>query len=320
MKILKILGVLLFGFSLIASLFIYRASAAEINNQEAFNSSYHYQVVNQSKYLWLESGETDFLQVTIQNTSRYDWPIKQLFLGSVFFDGTADRPSQFATPEWINENRIRPNKIEGQEVIRPRGQVSFNVPVKAVPRNGIYKESFKPVLEHIRWIDGQPIEWLIQIGDELSYSNLGKKQIQIWLDDQRLWAIEDHVIILNISVSTGLPRFATPKGLFKILYRKELAYAADYGLWMDHWMAITSLKYGYNGVGIHRLPYWNVNPAKYPGKEGQVVNGRLYIQGKLYEGYSSLGKKMSHGCIRTSINASQVLYDWAEDGTLVAII
>ena len=158
---------------------------------------------------------------------------------------------------------------------------------------------------------------MIQVGNVLNHQIAEGKQIKIWIDEQRLWMIEDNVVILDIPVSTGKAGYSTPKGMFKILNHIDVAYSAEYKLYMDNWMALSSVKYGYRGYGLHRLPYWKVNPAKYT--EGQVLDGRLYTEGKLYEDYAHLGEKRSHGCIRLGLEASQVLYDWADNGTLVEI-
>lgn len=318
MKILKIVGSILLGFSLIAGLFMYQAYADEIKEINEINLPYHYRIVEQSKNPMLLSEEGDFLTLTIKNMGKQAWPIKHLFLGSVFFDGNKDRQSQFATSEWINHNRIKPI-FDEREAIRTREEVSFAIPLKGLTKGGLYQEDFQPVLENIRWIDGEKINWMIQVGNTLSYQSAEGKYIKIWLDDQRIWAIENHVVILDVPISTGKAGYNTPKGMFKILNHIDTAYSASYKLYMDNWMALSSLKYGFRGYGLHRLPYWKVNPARYEGREGQVRDGRLYTNGKLYEDYAHLGKKMSHGCVRLGIETSKILYDWADNGTLVEI-
>ena len=82
-------------------------------------------------------------------------------------------------------------------------------------------------------------------------------------------------------------------------------------------MALKRGKYGFTGYGLHALPYWKVRPGN--RIEGEVKDGRLYTNGKLYEDYAHLGKPMSHGCVRLGIAASKVLYDWATNGTPVTI-
>lgn len=319
MKILKTLGLSLLGFSLIAGFFIYRALAFE-DNTGGFIPAYRYKIITRSPDPHLEPGEPEFMKVTIKNTGSEGWPASQLFLGSVYFDGNNDRDSRFATSEWINGMRIKPSNLGRDKVVRPYDRASFNIPIRAVSQTGIYKESFRPVLEHTSWIDGKPIEWLVQVGSELSHQSLGEKQIQISLDDQRLIAIENHIVVLDTPISSGKAGYSTPEDLYKVLNHIDTAYSSEYGLYMDNWMALSSLKYGYQGYGLHALPFWKVNPARYEGREGEIINGRFYTQGKLYEDYTHLGEKRSHGCVRIGINAAKALYDWAENGTLVEIV
>jgi len=322
MRIIKILGVTLLGFSLIAGAFIYRVYAEDLSNEKKINTPlYSYQIIKQSPNPWFRHHESDFLEITIQNNGRLGWPIDSLFLNSTFFDGTIDYQSPFATSEWINQTRVKPIYPENVAVIKPRGKITFQIPIIATAESGLYKQSFIPILNNDQYINGQTIEWIIQIGNTLSYQSIGnEKKIIISLENQQLLAIENHIVIMNTPVSTGTPSHATPKGLYKIFNHIDVAYSSAYKLYMDNWMALSSLKYGLQGYGLHRLPYWKVNPARYEGKEGQILNGRLYTNGKLYEDYSHLGEKRSHGCVRLGITASTVLYDWTENGTLVEII
>ena len=82
-------------------------------------------------------------------------------------------------------------------------------------------------------------------------------------------------------------------------------------------MALYTKERGFFGYGLHALPHWKVSQGN--RVEGEIVNGRLYTQGKLYEDYAHLGKPMSHGCVRVGIEASQALYDWAPNNTPVTI-
>lgn len=322
MKILKVLGAVLLGFSLIAGAFIYRVYAEELNNERKFNAPlYSYQIIRQNSNPWLRHYKSDFLEITIQNNGQLDWPIDNLSLNSTFFDGTINYQSPFATSEWIDQTIVKPTYPKNVTSIKPRGIVTFQIPIIATTESGIYKQSFVPILNNTQYINGQTIEWIIQVGEKLSYQSTGnEKKIIISLENQQLLAIENHIVIMTTPVSTGASGYATPKGLYKILNHVDVAYSSEYELYMDNWMALSSLKYGFRGYGLHRLPYWKVNPARYEGQEGQVLNGRLYTNGKLYEDYSHLGEKRSHGCIRLDIVASKVLYDWTENGTLVEII
>jgi hypothetical protein len=318
MRIIKIISAALLGFSLIAGLFIYKTYAYEISESNQVDTPYYYRIIKQDGNPVLYPGEPGILKLTIQNLGQEEWPVDNLFLGSVFFDGTPDRHSRFATSEWIHSNRVSPIR-DNRDSIKPGQTVRFNVPVRAVQNTGIFQENFQPVLENISWIPGNAnIEWLIQIGNDLSYQGAEDKQIRIMLDEQRLLAIDNKVVVMDIDISSGAPGYGTPRGRYRILNHAEVAYSAAYYLYMDYWMALSHEKYGFQGYGLHRLPYWKVKPGKY--SEGQIIDGRLYTNGRLYEDYAHLGQKKSHGCVRVGINESKVLYNWAENRTVVDIV
>jgi len=326
MRILQILGMALLGFSLVAGLFIYTTYASEPKQQATQSSkSYSYHIVRQSKNPALDLDEPEFIKLIIQNNGRIEWPVEKLLLNSVFFDGTLNYENPFATSNWIDKVNIKPSGIEGRDNIKPGSRVVFDIPIRTSIRSGLYKIYFKPIIDFGNQnpivIVGDSIEWIIVVGNELHYQNMGEdKQILISTDDQKIIAIENYMVLMEVPISTGKRGYETPKGWFKILNHVDTAYSSSYSLYMDNWMALSSLKYGFRGYGLHKLPYWKVNPARYKDREGTITNGRLYTQGKLYEDYNHLGEKMSHGCIRLGIESSRVLYDWADNGTLVNII
>ena len=311
---------------MVAGVFIYTTYASESDQQTTeSNKLYSYQIIKQSKNLVLNLNEPEFVKLIIQNNGQLEWPIDKLFLNSIFFDETPNYENPFATSNWINKINVEPSGAEGRNSIKPGSRVSFNIPIYPNVKSGLYKIYFKPIVDFnnqdIITIEGDLIEWIIVVGSELYYQNIGEdKQIIISIENQKLLAIENYIVVMEVPVSTGKRGYDTPTGWFEILNHVDTAYSSAYSLYMDDWMALSSLKYGFRGYGLHKLPYWKVNPAKYQGKENTVINGRLYTQGKLYEDYSHLGEKMSHGCIRLGLESSRVLYDWAENRTLVNII
>ena len=106
-----------------------------------------------------------------------------------------------------------------------------------------------------------------------------------------LYVYENGLVKYEFQTSTGKPGMDTPTGEFAIQNKFPVQYSPEYELYMDNWMAITPT----GSIGIHSLPYW-------PLKAG----------GRLYEGEGHLGTKVSHGCIRVSLESSKLLYDWAE--------
>ena len=321
MKFLKYLDFTTLGLATLASLFVYQVYASEFDTVS--DLPYHYHIVSQSPSPSYEPGETGSLRLTIQNAGRASWPITQVYLSSVLFNGAKNTESQFITSTWVDNYRIAP--VEGSaSTVRPREKVSFIIPLKAIKKTGVFQESFKPALEYLGFMEGDQVNWLVAVGGTVRYQNASSgKKIEILLNDQRLLAIEDGIVILSAPVSTGMGGiYATPKGTYTIHNHIDTAFSNKYKLYMDNWMALDSDKFGLKGYGIHALPHVKVNPnnPKFKGKDGQFVGGRLYIDGKWYEGFSHLGKKMSHGCIRLGLVTSKALFDWAENGTVVEAI
>jgi hypothetical protein len=312
-KIFQTIGVVVMSSCLIAGGFIF---FAQTTRAQELLPSYQYEIVEQSADPILEPNQPGFLTLKLKNIGSEPWPLYQLYLSSIYFDGTPDHKSPFATSVWIDQNRILAGSSVDQDSIRPRGTITFNIPIQTVTRKALYQESFKLHLG-TTVITGPTIKWLLQVGNELSYQDAMGKQIYIWLSDQRLWVVENNVVMLDTPISSGKSGYNTPKGKFKILNHIDTAYSSKYSLFMDNWMALYNREYGFIGYGLHALPHWKVKQGK--RIEGEVVDGRLYTNGKLYEDYMHLGKPMSHGCVRVGIEASKVLYDWAPNNTLVTI-
>lgn len=317
MKILKTIGVTLLGCSLVAGLFVYKALALEPATQ--VDKPYAYQLLGKSADPKLAPGTPGWLKVTLRNIGKQAWPVDQLALGTVYFEGTPGRISPFATSEWQNGSLIKPTTE--RSVIEPLEKVVFDIPVMAPSDSATFKESFRVVVNN-HWAEGTTISWLIQVGDDLSVQSAdeGGKRIRISLDRQQLWAIEDHVVVMSMSVSTGKAGYGTPKGTFTIANHAPRAYSEKYKLFMNNWMGLAGPDdNNQRGYGIHMLPSWKTSAAKYKGMDGQYIGSRYYENGWIYEDATHLGKKMSHGCIRVGIKEAPLLYDWAENGTIVEV-
>ncbi|MFA6197554.1 MAG: L,D-transpeptidase family protein [Patescibacteria group bacterium] len=124
-----------------------------------------------------------------------------------------------------------------------------------------------------------------------------RKYIEIDLSDQRLKYFENGIKVGEHQISSGKPGMDTPTGTFKIFNKQTVAYSNKYKLYMPSWMQFTA-----QGHGLHGLPYW------------KMKNGGLY-----YEGANHLGRKVSHGCVRSSIADAAKLWNWAENGTTVIV-
>lgn len=311
MKILPTIGVALLTFSLLAGGFIFYTKTTQA--QELI-PAYQYDIVSQSENPVIAPNQPGFLIAKLKNTGTAGWPTNQLYLASIYFDGTGTKTSSFATTAWIDQTKILADSAK--ETIQPNQAITFYIPIQTPVRPALYQEIFQFYIGSIT-ATGANIKWLIQVGDELSYQADMGKQIRIWLTEQRLWAVENGVVILDTPISSGKSGYNTPKGNFKILNHIATAYSSKYSLFMDNWMALYNKAYGFTGMGLHALPHWKVRQGN--RMEGEVKDGRLYTNGKLYEDYAHLGKPMSHGCIRVGIEASKVLYDWTPNNTPVII-
>lgn len=127
--------------------------------------------------------------------------------------------------------------------------------------------------------------------------------IDINLSVQKLFVMEGDVKISEHLISSGKASLPTPKGLFYIKNKIELAQSRLYpGLWMKKWNALARNPdgSGYDGYGIHGLPCFDRNCNS-------------------IEGTSHLGRPVSHGCIRLDLDAANYFYDKIPVGTPVNI-
>ena len=315
MKILQILGIALISFSLIAGGLIF---FTKFTQADELVLPYAYEITEQSASVKLSPEQPGLLVVSVRNTGSVAWPTQDLSLHSTFFNGTDKRPSPFAVSTWGNNGTqilVHPTNMRTE--VAPHETFTFYVPIQAPTKPALYQENFHVYIGK-DLIAGEDIKWLLQTGDSIEQqANTNDKEIKIWLDTQQLWAIENGTVLMTAPISSGKNGYNTPKGSYKILNHIETAYSSPYRLWMDNWMAITSTTYGFVGYGLHALPYWKVSQGN--RVEGEIKDGRLYTEGKLYEDYQHLGTKMSHGCVRLGLETSQILYDWAPNGTPVTI-
>lgn len=113
------------------------------------------------------------------------------------------------------------------------------------------------------------------------------KWIEIDLSEQRLYAHEGQKTVFKALVSTGIARYPTLTGRFKIYakYRATRMTGPGYDLPNVPWTMFYSGNYAIHGT------YWHNN----------------------------FGRPMSHGCINMKTVEAKWLYNWAPKGTLVVI-
>jgi lipoprotein-anchoring transpeptidase ErfK/SrfK len=125
------------------------------------------------------------------------------------------------------------------------------------------------------------------------------KRIIIGLEDQTLQAIEKGELKWEWPISSGLPSSPTSVGVFQVQKHEENAFAAIWDLYMPKFLAI------YEPIpesdffnGIHGFPWRG---------EQQL----LWV--------NQLGQPATFGCVMISTENAELLFDWADDGTIVHI-
>jgi lipoprotein-anchoring transpeptidase ErfK/SrfK len=113
------------------------------------------------------------------------------------------------------------------------------------------------------------------------------KWIEIDLSEQRLYAHVGQKAVFTARVSTGISRYPTPTGRFRIYakYRSTRMRGPGYDL-----PNVPYTMYFYRGYALHGA-YW----------------------------HSNFGRPMSHGCVNLRTSDAKWLYEWAPRGTLVVI-
>jgi hypothetical protein len=133
------------------------------------------------------------------------------------------------------------------------------------------------------------------------------KRIIVDLDRQRLVAYENGRPVFNWLISSGLPDYPTYPGVFQILGHDEVARGSSYtlcgsagcGQWEMYWF-----------MGIYE-----VQPGLMNGFHGAVL-----LPNGAYLGGGSVGAPYTFGCVMSQNDNAKLLYDWAQEGTLVEII
>lgn len=133
--------------------------------------------------------------------------------------------------------------------------------------------------------------------DMLPLPVVPNKRIVISISQQRLWTYENGSQRSEHVISTGIDRSPTIPGVYQVRTHELEAYASVWDLYMPHFMGIYE---GWPGFmnGLHGLP--------------TLSNGN-----RLWAG--NLGRPVSYGCIILDLQAAEDLYNWAEEGVVVAI-
>ena len=116
------------------------------------------------------------------------------------------------------------------------------------------------------------------------------KYIEIDVSEQTFKCFENGFLVCDLITSTGKPSTPTKIGVFDAFAKYEMAYGGADGQRWGMPYFISFYKVGNIENGIHELPF---------------LNGRR-------EGEGSLGRAVSHGCVRLAIGDAKKVYDWLE--------
>jgi len=157
---------------------------------------------------------------------------------------------------------------------------------------------------------------VLAIGDTLNVPSrdpmvplppVADKRIIVDLDRQMLAAYEDGNEVFRWAISSGIDDAPTSPGIFQILDHTDVAYGSSYtlcnaegcGQWEMYWF-----------MGIYE-----VVPGLMNGFHGAVL-----LPNGAYLGGGSVGSQFTFGCVMSQDDQARLLYDWADEGTIVEII
>ncbi len=134
---------------------------------------------------------------------------------------------------------------------------------------------------------------------QLPLAVVENKRIIISLSNQKMQAFENGQVKWSWVVSTGISSSPTAPGVFQVQSHEELAYAANWDLYMPWFMGIYRPVPGNDFMnGFHG----------FPSRDRRQI---LWT--------SNLGHPVTYGCILLSTQNAKLLYDWAEVGVVVEI-
>ena len=163
-----------------------------------------------------------------------------------------------------------------------------------------YKIKHEENLPHLERIKG---EWfvsennvkVIEISEEVISDQDKNKKIVIDISEQILRAYENDELIIESSVSTGLPgRHATPEGEFQISKKIPSRYMQAPSPGIQDW---------YDLPGVPFVMYFT--------DEGEAIHGTYW--------HDKFGRRWSHGCVNMPFSVSKFLYEWAPLDTKVVV-
>ena len=113
------------------------------------------------------------------------------------------------------------------------------------------------------------------------------KEIVVVLREQKVYAYENGTLVHSSLASTGIARYPTPVGRYKIYVKYTYALMTGPGYYLPN---VPYVMYFYGGYGLHGT-YWHNN----------------------------FGRPMSHGCVNLPTPEARWFFEWASVGTPVTV-
>ena len=218
-------------------------------------------------------------------------PFKAIFNKPINTDGFENfveiTPSVAGKTEWEEDGKVM--------VFKPQKWAdSTNYTVKIKPGLQAKDKSYveQEFLASFKSFDSSGLTSKTASAAKDPYKKEGK-YIDINLTKQIMSIFSGGTNMGNFRISTGKRGMNTPAGDFSIMNKRKRAWSKKYKLFMPYFMGFTS-----QGHGIHELPEW---PSGYK------------------EGANHLGIPVSHGCVRLGVGPAEIVYHFADIGTLVHI-
>lgn len=159
---------------------------------------------------------------------------------------------------------------------------------------------------------------ILSVGDILNLPSKDKavpldpvpnKRIVVDLDNQSMIAFENGQEKFKWLISSGMDQYPTSPGIYQILTHNEEAAGGSFTLCSNSGLNCGSwTMYWFMGM-------YEVVPGLMNGFHGAVLlpNGNLL-------GGGSVGSQYTFGCVMAQNDNAKMLYDWADQGTVVEII
>jgi lipoprotein-anchoring transpeptidase ErfK/SrfK len=119
-----------------------------------------------------------------------------------------------------------------------------------------------------------------------------QKKIVISIKEQKIRAYEGEKLVHEAKTATGLYKYPTPIGTFKILRKVQTRYMQ-------------------NGFGSDYFDLPGIAGTMYFTGSGHAIHGAYW--------HNAFGTRRSHGCVNVPNEDAEWLYEWAAIGTTVVI-